>query len=110
MVEMQLMVGLEEAKQQIRAALTRLGSSVEVAGKVERTVGEEGLYVVVLEKYYLRVDSYASLTVVASGDAASTQVTAIASGAGGGLLNVGFGAKGDLERTFAEEMKSFAQQ
>lgn len=103
MVDIQMAMGLDEVKECIRAAVFRLGSSVEIAGKVER---DEGLYVLVIEKFYLRTSSYASLTIVATGDDATSRVTAIASGSGDGFLNLSYGVKKHLEQDFLEEMES----
>ena len=106
MVSLRANIGIEDAKDHVRHAITQLGMSVETAGKIERSLGGSELYVVVIEKLFLRNGSYASLTIVVTGDDASSRVEAIASGAGEGLLNIGLGAKkrfaDDFERLMRE--------
>ncbi|MBM6779777.1 hypothetical protein H6A16_09780 [Collinsella tanakaei] len=101
MVELEASLGFEDAKALVRRAITQLGVSVEVAGKLEHDMDGTSLYVVVIEKYFIRNGSYASLTIVVTGDDARSRVEAIPAGAGDGVFNIGFGA----HRRFAEDFE-----
>ena len=106
MVVLQANIGIEDAKDHVRHVISQLGMSVETVDTINRSLGDSELYVVVIEKLFLRNGSYASLTIVVTGDDASSRVEAIASGAGEGLLNIGLGAKkrfaDDFERLMRE--------
>ena len=84
MVEIEANLGFEDAKALARRAITQLGASVEVAGKLEHSLGGAELYVVVIEKFFLRTGDFTSLTIVVTGDEAHSCVEAIPSGAEGG--------------------------
>lgn len=105
MVALQANIGIEDAKEHVRHAITRLGMSVETAGKIERSLGDSELYVVVIEKFFMRNGSYASLTIVVTGGDTSSRVEAIPSGAGEGLLNIGLGASGRFAADFERLMR-----
>lgn len=105
MVTLEADLGIEDAKALVRRAITQLGTSVEVVGRIERDLGDASLYVVVLEKFFLRNGSYAGLTVVVTGDGRASRVEAIPSGAGEGVFNIGLGAAGSFARSFADAMR-----
>ena len=67
-------------------------------------VGDGVAWVLVGEKYFLRNSSYASLTVLVSGDARSSRVQALASGASESILNIGFGAAASFEDDFERSL------
>lgn len=89
MVELEANLAFEDAKALVRRAITQLGASVEVAGKLEHSLGDVELYVVVIEKFFLRTGDFTSLTIVVTGDEAYSRVEVIPSGAGGGMLKSG---------------------
>ena len=99
MVELEANLAFEDAKALVRRAITQLGVSVEVAGKLEHSLGDAELYVIVIEKYFLRTGDYTSLTIVVTGDDVRSRVEAIPAGAGGGALNIRLGA----DKRFAED-------
>lgn len=101
MVELEANLAFEDAKALVRRAITQLGASVEVAGKLEHSLGDVELYVVVIEKFFLRTGDFTSLTIVVTGDEAYSRVEAIPSGAGGGMLNIRLGA----DKRFAEDFE-----
>ncbi len=101
MVELETNLAFEDAKALVRRAITQLGVSVEVAGKLEHSLGDAELYVIVIEKYFLRTGDYTSLTIVVTGDDACSRVEAIPAGAGGGALNIRLGA----DKCFAEDFE-----
>ena len=98
-------IGVSGAAGLASRAIGRLGSSVEQAGEMGRTWEGHAVRVIVAEKYFMRIGSFASLTIMVSGDAASSRVDAIASGAGDGLLNFNWGAREDFEEDFRKEMR-----
>ena len=99
-------IGVDAAVDLARRALLATGSSTELKGEMTDLVGDHAAWVLVGEKYFLRNSSYASLTVLVSGDAQSSRVQALASGASDGIINIGFGAvasfEGDFERLLVE--------
>ena len=100
-------IGVDAAVDLARRALLATGSSTELKGEMTDLVGDHAAWVLVGEKYFLRNSSYASLTVLVSGDAQSSRVQALASGASCyGIINIGFGAvasfEGDFERLLVE--------
>lgn len=97
-------IGMGTAIELARRAIAGLGSTVEFAGEVGRTWDGTQVRVLVAEKYYVRIGSFASLTVMVSGDARSSRVDAIASGAGDGLLNINWGARESFERDFVDAL------
>ncbi len=105
MISLEAPIGMEDAKALVRTAVGELGTSIEWAGKTERDLGDFSVYVGVIEKFFLRNGSYASLTIVITGDGSSSRVEAIGSGAGDGLLNIGLGAHQAFERDFESALR-----
>ncbi|MDD3712857.1 MAG: DUF6054 family protein [Candidatus Izemoplasmatales bacterium] len=70
----------------IKKEIHNLGFSVELVDEVKR--GDENFWVelLVFEKYYMRVESRASLTVLITGDENQSMVDCIASGASQGVF------------------------
>ena len=99
-------IGVDAAVGLARRALLATGSSTELRGEMTDLAGDHVAWVLVGEKYFLRNSSYASLTVLVSGDAQSSRVQALGSGASDGIINIGFGAvasfEGDFERLLVE--------
>ena len=99
-------IGVDAAVDLARRALLATGSSTELKGEMTDLVGDHAAWVLVGEKYFLRNSSYASLTVLVSGDAQSSRVQALGSGVSDGIINIGFGAvasfEGDFERLLVE--------
>ena len=97
-------IGVDEAVDLARRALLATGSSTELRGEMTELAGDHVAWVLVGEKYFLRNSSYASLTVLVSGDARSSRVQALASGASDGIINVGFGAVASFEGDFGRQL------
>ena len=93
-------IGVDAAVDLARRALLATGSSTELRGEMTDLAGDHVAWVLVGEKYFLRNSSYANLTVLVSGDARSSRVQALASGASDGIINVGFGAVASFEGDF----------
>ena len=105
MVSLRGNVSVYEAERLVKHAIDRLGTSVEVAGEVKRSSDAGALRVIVVQKYFLRIGSFASLTIVLTGDDRTSTVEAIASGAGEGILNIDWNATGSFERDFAAALR-----
>ena len=71
-------IGVDAAVDLARRALLATGSSTELRGEMTDLAGDHVAWVLVGEKYFLRNSSYASLTVLVSGDARSSRVQALA--------------------------------
>ena len=72
-------IGVDAAVDLARRALLATGSSTELRGEMTDLAGDHVAWVLVGEKYFLRNSSYASLTVLVSGDARASRVQALAS-------------------------------
>lgn len=105
MISMSAKIGVSTAASMVSQAIGRLGTTVEQAGEMGRTWEDCSVRVIVAEKYFMRIGSFASLTVMVSGDAESSRVEAVASGAGDGLLNFNWGARRDFEEDFRRQMR-----
>ena len=106
MVELEANLAFEDAKALVRRAITQLGASVEVAGKLEHSLGGAELYVIVIEKFFLRTGDFTSLTIVVTSDEAHSCVEAIPSGAGEGVLNIRLGADMRFAEDFEHAMRA----
>ena len=110
MVSMSARVGVSAAASMASQALGRLGSTVQQAGEMGRTWEDHAVRVIVAEKYFMRIGSFASLTIMISGDAASSRVDAVASGAGDGPLNFNWGAQEAFEEDFRRAMRELGYE
>jgi hypothetical protein len=85
---------------QVDAAARELGSSVTLADECLCRYGDVTVATRVYEKYFMRTESYASLTVtvVSQGDLAT--IMAIGAGGGSGIFNISWGANASLIKDF----------
>ena len=110
MISMSAKIGVSTAASMVSQAIGRLGTTVEQAGEMGRTWEDCSVRVIVAEKYFMRIGSFASLTVMVSGDAESSRVEAVASGAGDGLLNFNWGAQEAFEEDFRRAMRELGYE
>lgn len=97
-------IGIDAAVDLARKALLATGSSTELKGEMTDQDGGGFAWVLVGEKYFMRNSSYASLTVLVSGDARSSRVQALSSGASDGIINISFGANASFENDFIRQL------
>lgn len=85
---------LQEIHQQVH-----LIAGAEQISKVDASIGDATLWLLVYEKYFFRSSSYASLTVLLSENEEEQTADIVSSGGGQGLANHSLGAN----RKFTEE-------
>ena len=77
--------------------------SCELVDSIVRDIGPNKLYLMVFEKYYMRSDNRASLTVAVSGGGGQVCVDAIGAGGGTGVFfKFSWGAENDFVSTVAD--------
>lgn len=96
----------DEVMLKIYAATKSLGSSVVLVDESFYVSENIKVTLQVYEKYYFRMNGYASLSIMAVADGDDITITAISAAAGGGFFNIDFGVCYSLidsfERTFNE--------
>ncbi len=97
--------GVLETAALVKELAPKLGSSVELRGEICHAEDGAGLYLMVFEKYYMRSQSYTSLTVAVSGDTKSSFVDVIGAGGGTGIFNISWGSEQDFTEDFCERLQ-----
>jgi len=70
----------------IKNEITKLGLTVELVGESKHNFDDYFVYMLVYEKFYLRSDNRASLSILISGNTEESIIDVISSGAGQGML------------------------
>ena len=91
-----------EAAQTIKA-----GINAKIVHEEKHVLEQRTFIVQVFEKYYLRNDSTAGLTVTIHNDSGVTEVTSIASAGGQGLLNISWGANASFAYKIIKILESY---
>lgn len=71
----------------------RCGMSCELVEEIRRSLGNDSVYVLVFEKYYMRASNRVTLTVVVSQDGPDVVVDAVSAAAARGLFSNMIGAR-----------------
>jgi hypothetical protein len=81
-----------EAMETIRDWVLEKNVSGELVDQYERTFDDKTMIVIILEKYYMRTNNRASLTVTIDNFDGDTNVHAVAAGTAEGLMRFDWGA------------------
>lgn len=85
--------------------------SCDKVNVIDRDFGAGRVSVLVYEKYYMRVSSYVSLTVVLASrqeQPGITEINAIGSGGGNGIMGITWGAEDDITESLLEKLDKYA--
>lgn len=88
--------------------LTRLlkqGISADLISESQQEPGNARIILLCFEKYYLRNNSHASLTILLTEDDAEQTAEIIGFGGGNGLFNISFGANSNFANTAVKILK-----
>ncbi len=66
--------------------------SASLVTRIDKTIGDSNIVLAVFEKFYFRVGSFVSLTVLMSENDFNQKVELIGSGGGAGLIGIDWGA------------------
>lgn len=105
-----LFIGIEHEKA-LELVEQLLEYSCEKVSILDRDVGAGRVTVLVYEKYYMRVSSYVSLTVVLASrqeQPGITEINAIGSGGGNGIMGFTWGAEDDITESLLEKLDKYA--
>jgi len=83
------------------------GSFAELVNRTEHNYNDARMVVLCFEKYYMRNDSTAALTIIVSELNDETNVELIAFGGGQGLLNLSWGANKSFARSAISVLQEF---
>lgn len=97
--------GVLETAALVKELAPKLGSSVELRDEICRAEDGAGLCLMVFEKYYMRSQSYTSLTVAVTGDTQSSYVDVIGAGGGTGIFNISWGSEKDFTEDFCDRLE-----
>lgn len=97
---------VDEISAYLQSAIESSGMSCEQVGGIHHGTGTAEMCVMVFEKYFWRNGNYASLTVSIFGHNKKIIVDAVASGAGGGLLNLSRAADEEFVEAVEAALKS----
>ena len=86
--------------------LNRYQDAEEVARVGKRFSNGAEVYFIVYEKYFMRVESYVSLSILFTRTEQNSSVELVSSGGGGGLLNFSWGAENDFANDCVEALES----
>jgi len=70
----------------------------------------EGSYILYLEKYYFRTDSYQLTSIIIDSMLENTGVTIISGGGGSGLLGISWGSESSMNNKVAKEIIKYCEQ
>ncbi|MBR7150585.1 MAG: hypothetical protein IKD01_06190 [Oscillospiraceae bacterium] len=89
-------------------ALNRLNcyGDVEEVSRVGKRFRDAEVYFIVYEKYFMRVESYVSLSILFTKTDLRSSVELVSSGGGDGLLNISWGAENSFANDCAEVLES----
>ena len=89
-------------------ALNRLNcyGDVEEVSRVDKRFRDAEVYFIVYEKYFMRVESYVSLSILFTKTDLRSSVELVSSGGGDGLLNISWGAENSFANDCAEVLES----
>lgn len=92
---------------QICQQLNQLNTAddVEQVAHLEHSVGDVQSVLLVYERYYARVSSYASLTILLTEHGQTQTAALISSGGGDGYLNLSLGANRNFAREYAKALE-----
>ena len=77
--------------------IPQTGITCEQVASIRKTAGNSVIYMLVFEKYYMRSENRASLTILITGDQGNVTVDAVGSGGGqGALFRFSWGAEQDF--------------
>ena len=86
--------------------LNRYQDTEEVARVEKRFADGAEVYFIVYEKYFMRVESYVSLSILFTKTDLRSSAELVSSGGGGGLLNFSWGAENDFAADCAEALEA----
>ena len=86
--------------------LNRYQDTEEVARVEKRFADGAEVYFIVYEKYFMRVESYVSLSILFTKTDLRSSVELVSSGGGDGLLNISWGAENSFTNDCAEVLES----
>lgn len=101
----QLTGDYEDVVAKIRAAAMAMGAESKYFGGQKSNSENVKISLQVYEKYFLRTNSYASLTVMAIAEADNITITAVSSAAGGGWMNISYGAEYTIIDKFKRKLE-----
>lgn len=78
----------------------------EQVSKSTQTINDVEIWMLVFEKYYLRMSNYIVLTIVLTEHGEEQTASIVATGGGEGVVNYSFGAKRNFAKACVEELES----
>ncbi len=104
-LKMEAKFPLKETLSYIQENIDDLDSSLTLDGSVGYDFGEKLEYMMVFEEYFLRRNSYASLTILLTGDDKHTTIDVVASGGASGIWKISFGTEESFLKQFKKMME-----